>query len=114
MRVDKSLPYQKSAEAVPQEEQWPCLFIVIPLYSYCLEKLIRFVNESPLAVPIHSRRVVFVEEDSSIGCSFRQVVSEPQPAILGPRLSPCIPSMLLCLLTSRIQTMDCNYAVLIY
>jgi len=114
MRVDKSLSYQKSAEAVPEEEQWLCLFVVIPLYSYCLEKLIRFVDESPLIIPIHSRRVVFVEEDSSVGCGFWQVVSEPQPAVLGPGLSPCIPSMLLCLLASRIQAMDCNYAVLIY
>ena len=54
MRVDKSLSYQKSAEVVSKEEQWVCLFIVIPLYSYCLEKLIRFVDESPLIIPIHS------------------------------------------------------------
>jgi len=114
MRVDKSLSYEKSAKVVPQEEQWLCLFVVIPLYSYCIEKLIRFVDKSPLIVPIHSRRVVFVEEDSSIGGGFWQVISNPQPALLGPRLSPCIPSMFLCLLASRIQTMDCDYAALLH
>jgi hypothetical protein len=114
MRVDKSLSDQKSAETVPQEEQWLCLFIVIPLYSDCLEKLIRFVDESSSIIPIYSRRVVLVEEDSSIGCGFWQVVSKPQPAVLGPGFSPCISSMFFCLLVSRIQTMDCNYAVLLY